>query len=473
MPEITSVTNQYEAHSVAYFIQEIKNAFGTFANSALSATPQLKVTSLGELPSAFAVTELATASIASAGQALSELIAHSGTQAPSLQIDRRLSSFWFDSSVHPRGWTLPPAWDAIAGVYQTTDGWIRLHTNAPHHRAAALAVLGCTADKDAVSNTVSGWNSQDLEDAIVAQHGCAAVMHDRQTWQAHPQGQAVAHEPLIHIQAYPSDGKKHWKIDPHRPLQGIRVLDLTRIIAGPVATRFLAGYGADVLRLDPPEWDEPTILAELTIGKRCARLDLKKSDDRKQFEHLLSEADVLVHGYRADALAALGLDAESRRRINPALIDVSLNAYGHSGPWQYRRGFDSLVQMSCGIADFGMHHYGKTQPTPLPVQALDHATGYMIAAAVIRGLQQRYLHGLGSEMRLSLARTAELLIAGSLPRQPGLSFEAKNNTDHTPVVEHTVWGALQRLLPPLKIQGAPMQWDKPAGLLGTNRANWQ
>jgi len=250
------------------------------------------------------------------------------------------------------------------------------------------------------------------------------------------------------------------------------VLDLTRIIAGPVATRFLAGYGADVLRIDPPEWDEPSLLAELTIGKRRSRLDLKNPEDRTHFEQLLSQADVLVHGYRADALAALGLDAERRRQLNPSLIDVSLNAYGHSGPWQYRRGFDSLVQMSCGIADVGMHHYDKTQPTPLPVQALDHATGYMIATAVIRGLQHRYQHGLGSEMRLSLARTAELLIAGSVPQQTGLPFVAETGVDCTPVIEQSIWGPMQRLLPPLQIQGVPMQWNNAAGLLGSDSASW-
>ena len=472
MPEITSLTNQYNTPSLTYFSREIENAFGAFADTALLTAPQLEVIGLGALPSAFAVTELATASIASAGQALSQLIAHSGAGAPSVCVDRRLSSFWFDSSVRPCGWSLPPVWDAIAGVYQTADGWIRLHTNAPHHRAAALAVLECTADKKAVSSAVSGWNSQELEDAIVAQHGCAAVMHDRPTWQAHPQGQAVALEPLVHVHAHAADGKKHWKIHPHRPLQGIRVLDLTRIIAGPVATRFLAGYGAEVLRIDPPDWDEPTILAELTIGKRRARLDLKKPDDRKQVEHLLREADVLVHGYRTDALAALGLDTARRRQINPALIDVSLNAYGHSGPWQYRRGFDSLVQMSCGIADAGMRHYGKTQPTPLPVQALDHATGYMIATAVIRGLQQRYLHGHGSELRLSLARTAELLIAGTTPQIPGSCFDTETLRDRSPSTEHTIWGQMQRLLPPIQLQGAPMQWDKAAGPLGIDWPSW-
>ncbi|MFZ6688201.1 CoA transferase [Undibacterium sp. SXout11W] len=473
MSETTSAISKQEPHSVDYFIQEIRNALDSVPSAKASASQAIELTTKGELPSAFAVTELATASIASAGQALSELIENSGVEAPTLTVDRRLSSFWFDSSVRPCGWTLPPSWDDIAGVYQTADGWIRLHTNAPLHRKAALTVLGTAADKAAISKAVLSWQSEDLENAVVEKNGCAAVMRNRQSWQAHPQGQAVSNEQLVHVQTHVADGKQHWKINPSRPLQGIRVLDLTRIIAGPVATRFLAGYGADVLRIDPPEWDEPSLLAELTIGKRRSRLDLKNPEDRTHFEQLLSEADVLVHGYRADALTVLGLNAERRRELNPALIDVSLNAYGHSGPWQYRRGFDSLVQMSCGIADFGMHHYGKTQPTPLPVQALDHATGYMVAAAVIRGLQQRYLHGLGSEMRLSLARTAELLIAGSLPKQTGVNFTSETDTDFIPSPEATVWGSMQRLLPPLKIQGAPMQWDKAAGFLGIDRASWR
>ena len=166
------------------------------------------------------------------------------------------------------------------------------------------------------------------------------------------------------------------------------MLDLTRVLAGPVATRFLAGFGADVLRIDPPEWDEPAVVPEVTLGKRCARLDARTDDGRAHLRRLLAEADVLVHGYRPGVLdSLLGVDADGRAELRPGLVEVCLDAYGWTGPWSARRGFDSLVQMSSGIAEAGMRWAGRDVPTPLPVQALDHATGYLMAAEVIDGLR--------------------------------------------------------------------------------------
>jgi crotonobetainyl-CoA:carnitine CoA-transferase CaiB-like acyl-CoA transferase len=189
-------------------------------------------------------------------------------------------------------------------------------------------------------------------------------------------------------------------------------LDLTRVLAGPVATRFLAGLGAEVLRLDPPGWDEPGVLPDVTLGKRRTRLDLRTRAGRDRFEALLRGADLLVHGYRPGALDGLGWDAAHRQALRPGLVEVSLNAYGWDGPWRDRRGFDSLVQMSCGIAEAGMARLGKEKPFPLPVQALDHACGYIMAAAALISLRRRRETGMGSITRLSLARVARLLLAG-------------------------------------------------------------
>ena len=172
----------------------------------------------------------------------------------------------------------------------------------------------------------------------------------------------------------------------------------------------MAGFGADVLRIDSPTWNEPGVVPEMTLGKRCARLDLKTPEGRLIFERLLKDADILFHGYRADALEQLGYTVPELQHIAPGLIDVSLNAYGWSGPWQNRRGFDSLVQMSSGIAEAGQHWKQGEVPTPLPVQALDHATGYLMAASALRLLTERLNTGRGCSARLSLARTAKLLI---------------------------------------------------------------
>lgn len=434
----------------------------------------LGFTGAGGLPSAFPVTDFASASVATAGLAIAELIGGDGGSAPSVTVDRRLTSFWFFASIRPLGWALPPLWDPIAGDYETRDGWIRLHTNAPHHRAAAQKVLGPHAEKDAMARAVREWRGEDLEAAIVATGGCAAQMRTTEEWRRHPQGAAVAHEPLVHL-AWTTAPAWQWAPKRARPLEGLRILDLTRILAGPVASRLLAGFGADVLRIDPPDWDEPVVAPEVTLGKSCARLDLHEAKDRAIFESLLANADILLHGYRPDALEKLGLGAARRREISPGLIDVSLCAYGWSGPWALRRGFDSLVQMSSGIAQTGMEWRKAKKPFPLPVQALDHATGYLMAAAAIRGVTERRATGRALQARLSLARTAQFLFEQEIGQErdhvePPLAAETQDDRDQA--IETTDWGEAHRLKPPLVIDGAPIFWLQPAHKLGSNEAKW-
>lgn len=421
----------------------------------------------GGLVSAFAVSDLAAGSVGAAGLAVAEL---AGLGGAAVRVDRRLASLWFGSSIRPDGWRMPPAWDAVAGDYRTGDGWIRLHTNAPHHRAAALGVLGAAAERDAVAAAVARWEGDALEAAIVAAGGAAAVMRSLEEWQAHPQARSVAAELLVWRERQPGGGGASVAMDPRRPLAGIRVLDLTRVLAGPVSTRFLAGFGADVLRIDPPDWEEPAIVPDVTLGKRCARLDLRASEGNDQFRALLGGADVLVHGYRPGALDRLGFDAVTRQRLRPGLIDVCLDAYGWTGPWAGRRGFDSLVQMSAGIAEAGMRRFGRDMPTPLPVQALDHATGYIMAAAAIRGLTERARTGAGLQARVSLARMAALLTGISGEDATPLAPAAE--ADLAEEIEMTPWGRARRLLPCVAVKGAPMRWDRGACALGSSPAWW-
>ncbi|ETF06748.1 CoA transferase [Pseudomonas moraviensis] len=424
----------------------------------------------GALPSAFAVTDLACASIAVAGQALSELLHQQTGHLPAVAVDRRLASLWFSTSLRPIGWQVPPLWDAIAGDYATRDGWIRLHTNAPHHRAAAERVLGVCADRAAMAAKVAQWASTDLEQAVVDAKGCAAEMRSWAQWQQHPQGQAVNAEALVQFIEQTDEKRTAWQGSIARPLAGIKVLDLTRVLAGPTASRFLAGLGANVLRIDPSSWNEPGVVPEMTVGKRCARLDLQVPADRAVFEGLLRDADILLHGYRADALEHLGFGDERRRQLAPGLIDVCLNAYGWSGPWHNRRGFDSLVQMSSGIAEAGQRWQHSDKPTPLPVQALDHATGYLLAASAIRLLTKRLANGRGGSARLSLARTAKLLVEHG----PGTHdlLRAEDALDQDPAIEHTAWGPARRLRVPVQISGTAVQWNWPATELGSHPPCW-
>ena len=356
---------------------------------ALPTSDHYQVTGEGRYDSAFAVTELANASVAAVGGALADVIEvlNLAPKRPEVTVDQRLASLWFKYSFRGVGWEVPDLWDPIAGNYQTRDGWIRLHTNLPHHRDAALSVLGCAGNREAVAEAVLSWDRDALETAVVANGGVAAAMRSRAEWLAHPQGAAVAQEPLID---WVSPRHVHLRDRPEatltRPLAGLRVLDLTRVLAGPVSTRTLAGFGADVLRIDPPGWDEPGVLQDITLGKRMGVLDLKSPSGLDQLKDLLAEADVLIHGYRPDALEALGFGPEVRNAIAPNRVEVTLDAYGWTGPWAKRRGFDSLVQMSAGISDSGRIWAGKEGPHPLPVQALDHATGYLMAAACLSAI---------------------------------------------------------------------------------------
>jgi crotonobetainyl-CoA:carnitine CoA-transferase CaiB-like acyl-CoA transferase len=426
----------------------------------------------GALPSAFAITDVASAAIATAALSIAELLRSVHGVLPAVRVDRRLASIWFKASLRPIGWTPAPLWDPIAGDYRTRDGWIRLHTNAPHHRGAAESVLKRRGGRDEIAGAVADWTANELEAAIVAAGGCAAAMRSAAEWNRLPQGAAVAREPLIEVLAGQPAGIPPWPVSSRRPLEGLRVLDLTRVLAGPVASRFLAGYGAEVLRIDPPDWDEPGVAPEVMLGKRGARLDLTAPADRVVFEQLLSQSDVLLHGYRPGALERLGYDPAARRRLAPGLIDVCLDAYGWSGPWAGRRGFDSLVQMSTGIAEVGMRWAQSEAPVPLPVQALDHATGYLMAAASIRGIARRLESGRGSTARLSLARTAKLVVDHRVSAEEPPLVAETTDADLAVVVEDTSWGAARRLLPPVVIDGVAMEWALPARRLGWAAARW-
>lgn len=335
----------------------------------------------------------------------------------------------------------------LRGDYRTIDGWIRLHTNAPHHRRVALSILHADADADSVSAAVARWHATDLEAAIVEPGGCAAKTQTRSEWEGSKAGIGVRSEPLIHRAPNGHSRSIPTIDDPTQPLRKIRVLDLTRVLAGPVSTRFLALMGADFLRVDPPWWEEPALIPDMMLGKRSVRLDLRVVQTREKFLDLLSGADVLVHVYRPGALDGLDLGHAVRHDARPGLIETSLSAYGWSGPWAGSRAFDSLVQMSTGIAEAGMRVMNREKPAPLPVQAIDHTTGYLMAYATIRSLTHALRRGQGSDAQLSLARTARLLTDAE-PSLPGPGICEADENDFSAASELTSWGPASRIKAP-------------------------
>ncbi|WP_420395463.1 CoA transferase [Nioella sp.] len=439
-------------------------------DAALGLSGDWTETGQGSLPSCFAVSDLASASVAAVGEGVAALLAALGGDVPKVAVNRRLASLWFSFSIAPQGWELPPAWDDLAGDYRAADGWIKLHTNAPHHRAAAIRALGCEETREAVAHAAARWSAAELETAVVTEGGVAAEMRSIEAWGRHPQGSAANSEPLVTWEAPRAAKIRDWGGTPERPLKGLRVLDLTRILAGPVATRALAGFGADVLRIDPVDWEEPSLAPDVTLGKRCARLDLRSPEGQARFAELLAGADLFVNGYRPDALEKLGLGAEWRASVAPQVMEIRLCAYGWTGPWALRRGYDSLVQMSAGIAEAGMGWSGAGKPTPLPVQALDHATGYLMAGAALAALRDAVAGRGLRNARLSLARTAALL--AQYPADARGGFVPAGEAEFSAEPEATHWGPARRLLPPLVLSGVPMRWDRPACDLGSSAPAW-
>lgn len=291
----------------------------------------------------------------------------------------------------------------LSRFFPTADSWVRVHANYPHHRASLLAALGVdgaaqTSDgkvEAAVRAALLERQSLEVEELVVARGGVVAAVRTPHEWAASPQGAALADAPLVDLRRVVlPGGPRTASASPSSSvrrapgIRGARVLDLTRVIAGPTGTRALAAWGADVLRLDPPHLPEARAsLLETGSGKRWAELDVTSGDGRRRLEELLSGADVLVHGYRPGALDRVGLGEEDLAERHPHLVVASLSAWGRRGPWAQRRGFDSVVQAATGIAV--MTGGADGSPGALPVQALDHAAGHLLAAAVMRGLALR------------------------------------------------------------------------------------
>jgi CoA-transferase family III len=429
------------------------------------------------LPSVFDVTGVASAAVGAAAAAVAELVAvRTGGPTPRVRVGTRQAcvAFLGELAFTPIGWERTGFLDPVTGDYEAADGWIRLHTNYLAHRRAALRALDLPEDaaRDAVAAAVRGTACGELEQAVVDSGGAAAAMHTTDVWRRHEHGAATAEEPPLRVAPAPAAPRPGWAgLSPDRPLAGVRVLDLTRVIAGPVCTKVLAAFGADVLRIDPPGFEEvPALLPETTVGKRCAALDLTAEDARRRFGDLVEQADVVVHGLRPGAMEGLRFGTDALRRRNPGIVTARLDAYGWTGPWASRRGFDSLVQMSTGIAAAGAVAAGVDRPQPLPAQALDHATGYLLAAAVVRGLTRRLTTGEAADITASLLGTANLLLANPVP--DGLALERPSFEAADTIEVRTLWGPARAVPCPVSVDGWPPRWDVEAGPLGRHPAAW-
>jgi crotonobetainyl-CoA:carnitine CoA-transferase CaiB-like acyl-CoA transferase len=383
-------------------------------------------------------------------------------EAPTVRVDDGAVATAFLSERHLLiNGRAPVNFAPLSRFWRTADGWVRTHANYPHHRARLLQALGVPEDPAAVEAALAERSALDVEDAVYAAGGLAVALRSPEEWAVHPQAAEVAKRPLVErgrldtarVRAFAPVGTS-----PLLPAAGLRVLDLTRVLAGPVATRTLALLGADVLRLDAPQLPElPDQHADTGFGKRSAMLDL--AADRQTFEDLLAAADVVVTGYRPGALDRFGLSPEALAERRPGVVVAQLSAWGGYGPWRERRGFDSLVQAATGIA---VLEGSPDRPGALPAQALDHGTGYLLAAAVLRALTEQSYDGGSRFVRLALARTAQWLT-------DGMDGSAAGDTVSEPYDGPEPWlaerdsalGRLRYALPPVSFEGGPADWARP------------
>ena len=425
------------------------------------------------LPSPFKIGEAAAVTIGATALAAAELWRLRGGRAQQVQVDTRTAAMAFRSERHLRidAQPPPPLWDDIAGFHATGNGrWIQLHTNFPHHRQRALHVLGCPGDRRSVAKAVGTWNGGDLEEALIAAGACAALVRTPQEWLAHPQQEAVAVLPLLEILPL---GESPAEPLPRaqRPLSGVRVLDLARILAGPVATRTLAAHGADVLQISAAHLPNvEQLVIDTGFGKRAASLDLRRRQDNETLKALLVEADVFLQAFRPGALDALGLSPAELAAIRPGIIYVTLSAWGHAGPWSRRRGYDSLVQSATGIA----WECGRGgQPGTLPAQAQDHVCGYLAAFGTLVALTRRAQHGGSYLVRVSLAQTGHWL--RGLGRIEETGIEEPSQEDVADLLERTKtpFGLVEHIRPAVaRMSETPAHWSIPPSPLGTHGPHW-
>jgi crotonobetainyl-CoA:carnitine CoA-transferase CaiB-like acyl-CoA transferase len=303
----------------------------------------------------------------------------------------------------------------MSGIYPVKDGWVSIHCNFPNHRDAALQVLGTVAERAQAEDASRSWGGEDLEEAIHAAGGCAGYVRTAEQWQQHPQAQAVARQPLVEI-ARIGDAPLHDPPARARPLLGVKVLDLTRVLAGPTCAKSLSAFGADVLKLSAAHLpDSGVVELDTGIGKRSARIDLRTQALVERLRKLAGKADVFSQSYRPGALAKRGFSPEELAALRPGIVYASLSAWGESGPWKGRRGFDSIVQAVSGIANA---HGNSDKPRLLPVSAIDYISGYLMAFGVCVALARRRSEGGSWLVRVGLARVGKWIVdRGVLPEE--------------------------------------------------------
>jgi crotonobetainyl-CoA:carnitine CoA-transferase CaiB-like acyl-CoA transferase len=433
------------------------------------------------LPTPFRISETGAATLAAVGLAVSDIWELRTGRRQDVAVDVRQATASLRSGTYLKmdGTPVPNGRNEVMGVYPAKNGrWNYLHCNFPNHRAAALQVLGVPEEREAVRKAVAQWDALELEEAIIAAKGAGGMVRTMEEWARHPQGIAVAGLPLMEIIRI-GDSPPEELPRSGRPLSGIRVLDLTRVIAGPTCARTLAEHGADVLKitgahlpsLGRQEYDTGH-------GKLSAHLDLREQKDVETLRGLVREADVFSQGYRPGTLGDRGFSPEALAQLRPGIVAISMCAFSHAGPWASRRGFDTVIQTVSGITHRQGELFPGAQPGPqfYPVSAIDFLTGYLMAFGALVALARRAREGGSWLVRISLAQVGHWLVSRGQVPEAALKNVAKEfspaEIERWSMTSVTPVGRLQHLAPVLHLSDTPPRWVRPTVPLGYHPPVW-
>ncbi len=433
------------------------------------------------LPTPFRIGAAGAAALAATGLAAADLWElRSGTrQQVSVDLRQAVASLRSGHYMQINGAPISTERNTVMGVYPAKNGrWSYVHANFPNHRAAALSVLGVPEEKEAVRRAVANWDALELEEAILAAKGAGGMVRSMAEWAKHPQAAAIASLPLMEIIKI-GDSPPEPLPEADRPLSGIRVLDLTRVLAGPTSARTLAEHGADVMKITAPHL--PNIgyqEYDTGHGKLQAHLDFRQPRDLDTLLGLVREADVFTQGYRPGTLGNRGLSPEELSKLRPGLVYVSMCAFSHAGPWASRRGFDTVVQTVSGITTRQGELFPGASPGPqfYPVSAIDYLTGYLMAYGAMVALARRGREGGSWLVRISLAQTGKWLVdRGEVPEA------ALQNVDKElypaeiarwSIESDTPVGRLRHLGPTVRLSETAPYWARPTAPLGYHDPVW-
>lgn len=424
-------------------------------------------------PTPYRIGTAGAAALAATGIAAARLWEARGGRPQRVGVDARAAAASLRSATYLRidGKPLPPPWDPLSGFYPVKDGWISIHCNFQNHRDAAMHVLSSDFDRKHAEAKSAAWEGEALEDAIHAAGGCAGFVRTQADWLRHPQAFAIAEQPLLSIERIGDAPPEELK-QAARPLDGVRVLDLTRVLAGPTCAKTLAAHGADVLKISAAHLpDSGLVELDTGIGKLAAFLDLRV--DAGKLEALVKDCDVFSQSYRPGALAGRGFAPETLARLRPGIVCVSLSAWGGTGPWAERRGFDSIVQAVSGMA-VASAEAGK--PKLLPVSAIDYVSGYLMAFGAMVALERRAREGGSWAVRVALARAGKWIV--DLGVEPESAWRAVPRelpeAELAPLMQETASpsGRIRHLGPVVRLEATPPYWSRPPVLPGAHPPEW-